>query len=96
VSRDTVAAVSRDLLARTVALLLSKDSKSSFTIEGEHPPQDRIQYRARTVGLAGRQPINLDELLRSQRIVIDRSKRIKRCSADRWQVASSCPCLFIV
>lgn len=30
-------------LARTAALLLLKDSRSSFEIEGEHPPQERIQ-----------------------------------------------------
>lgn len=30
-------------LTRTAALLLLKDSRSSFEIEGEHPPQARIQ-----------------------------------------------------
>lgn len=69
-AQDAVAAVPRDLLARTAAFLLLKDSKSSFAIEGEHPPQDRIQRWGRAIGQAGRQPIDLDELLRLQRIVI--------------------------
>ena len=69
-AREAVAAVPRDLLARTAAFLLLKDSKSSFAIEGERPPQDRIQRWGRAIGEAGKQPIDLDELLRLQRIVI--------------------------
>ncbi len=69
-AQDAVAAVPRDLLARTTAFLLHKDSRSSFVIEGEHSPQDRIQRWGRAIGQAGRQPIDLDELLRLQRIVI--------------------------
>ena len=69
-AQEVVDAVPKDLLARTAAFLLLKDSRSSFAIEGEHPPQDRIQRWGRAVGQAGRQPIDLDELLRLQRIVI--------------------------
>ena len=69
-AQQAIAAVPRDLLARTAAFLLLKDSKSSFAIEGEHPPQDRIQRWARAIGRAGQQSIDHDELLRLQRIVI--------------------------
>jgi hypothetical protein len=69
-ARAAVAEVPVDLLARTAAFLLLKDSKSSFAIEDEHPPQDRIQRWGRVIGDAGRRPIDLDELLRLQRIVI--------------------------
>ncbi len=69
-ARAVVAAVPGDLLARTAAFLLLKDSRSSYAIEGERPPQNRIQRWGRTVGEAGRQPIDLDELLRLQKIVI--------------------------
>ncbi|MET0430600.1 MAG: Fic family protein, partial [Microvirga sp.] len=69
-ARAAVADVPGDVLARAAAFLLLKDSKSSFAIEGEHPPQDRIQRWGRVIGEAGRQPIDLDELLRLQRIVI--------------------------
>jgi Fic/DOC family len=69
-ARKLVTRVPRDLLARTAAFLLLKDSKSSFVIEGERPPQDRIQRWGRAIGEAGRAPLSLDELLRLQRIVI--------------------------
>ena len=54
---------------RTAAFLLLKDSKSSYAIEGERPPQDRIQRWGRAIGEAGRAPLTLEELLRLQRIV---------------------------
>jgi len=69
-ARDIVAKVPRDVLARTAAFLLLKDSKSSYAIEGESPPQDRIQRWGRAIGEAGRHPLDSDELLRLQRIVI--------------------------
>jgi hypothetical protein len=69
-ARGAVANVPADVLARTAAFLLLKDSRSSFEIEGEHPPQDRIQRWGKAIGEAGRRPIDLDELLRLQRIVI--------------------------
>ncbi len=69
-ARAAAAAVPGDLLARTAAFLLLKDSKSSYAIEGERPPQDRIQRWGRAIGEAGRHPIDLDELLRLQRLVI--------------------------
>jgi hypothetical protein len=65
-----VSEIPKDLLARTAAFLLLKDSKSSYVIEGERPPQDRIQRWGRAIGEAGRAPLDLDELLRLQRIVI--------------------------
>lgn len=76
-AQDAVAAVPRDLLVRTAAFLLLKDSRSSFAIEGEHPSQDRIQRWGRAIGQAGRQPIDLDELLRLQRIVIGDARFIQ-------------------
>jgi hypothetical protein len=69
-AREAVSAVPGDLLARTAAFLLLKDSKSSYVIEGERPPQDRIQRWGRAIGEAGRVPLDLDELLRLQKIVI--------------------------
>lgn len=69
-ARAAVADVPRDLLARTAAFLLLKDSKSSYAIEGERAPQDRIQRWSRAIGDAGRRPLDLEELLRLQRVVI--------------------------
>ena len=76
-AQTTVAAVPRDLLSRTAAFLLLKDSKSSYAIEGEHPPKDRIQRWGRTIGEAGKHPISEEELLRLQRIVIGDARFVK-------------------
>ena len=86
-ARAAVAEVPVDLLARTAAFLLLKDSKSSFAIEDEHPPQDRIQRWGRVIGEAGRRPIDLDELLRLQRIVIGDARFVH--SGLRSRAASS-------
>jgi len=69
-ARDAVDRVPADLLARTAAFLLLKESRASYIIEGENPPQDRIQRWGRAIGEAGRRPFDRDELLRLQRIVI--------------------------
>lgn len=69
-ARAVVNEVPKDLLARTAAFLLLKDSKSSYVIEGERPPQDRIQRWGRVIGEAGRAPLDEEELLRLQSIVI--------------------------
>ncbi|MER9234688.1 Fic family protein [Mesorhizobium sp. M0622] len=72
-----LAEVPRHLLARTAAFLLLKDSRSSYAIEGERPPRDRIQRWGRAIGEAGRQPIDRDELLRLQRIVLGDARFVK-------------------
>lgn len=69
-ARAIAAAVPADLLARTAAFLLLKDSRASYVIEGENPPQDRIQRWGRAIGEAGRAALDLPDLLRLQRIVI--------------------------
>lgn len=73
-ARAVVADVPRDILARTAAFLLLKDSRSSYAIEGEAPPQDRVQRWGRAIGEAGQRPIDLDELQRLQKIVIGDSR----------------------
>jgi len=69
-AQQAIARIPRDLLSRTAAYLLLKDSRSSYAIEGERPPQDRIQRWGRAIGEAGTRPVDLDELLRLQAIVI--------------------------
>jgi Fic family protein len=76
-AQEVVARVPRDILMRTAAFLLLKDSRSSYAIEGEHPPQNRIQRWARAIGEAGRRSISLDELLRLQAIVIGDTRFVK-------------------
>ncbi len=69
-AKDIMAKVSADIMARTAAFLLLQDSRASYVIEGENPPQDRIQRWGRAIGQAGSKPVSLDELLRLQAIVI--------------------------
>ncbi len=75
-AQEVIADVPRDILARTAAFLLLKDSKSSYAIEGERPPHDRVQRWSRAIGEAGKRPLDLDELLRLQRIVIEDARFI--------------------
>jgi hypothetical protein len=76
-AQEVVANVPKDILARTAAFLLLKDSRSSFAIEGERPPHDRIQRWGRAIGEAGRRSVELDELLRLQAIVIGDARFVK-------------------
>ena len=69
-AREACARVPADILARAAAFLLLEDSKSSYAIEGERPPRNRIERWGHAIGQAGRNPLDVDELLRLQRIVI--------------------------
>jgi hypothetical protein len=62
-ARATVAKLPADVHARTAAFLLLKDSRSSFEIEGDDPPQVCIQRRGKAISEAGRRPIDLEQLL---------------------------------
>lgn len=69
-AQEIVAHVPRDVLARTAAFLLLEDSRASYTIEGERPPQRRIERWGRAIGEAGRHDLDEEELLRLQEVVI--------------------------
>jgi hypothetical protein len=74
-ARAVVRRTAPDLMARAAAFLLLQDSKASYVIEGERPPQDRIQRWGQALGEAGRTAITEDEFLRLQRLVIGRDTR---------------------
>lgn len=59
-----------DLLGRAAAFLLLKDSKASYTIEGEAPPHSRIERWGRTIGEAGKRKLSISELEYLQTLVI--------------------------
>lgn len=69
-ARTVVRRTAPDLVARAAAFLLLEDSKASYVIEGERPPQDRIQRWGQAIGEAGLHPLTGEELLRLQRLVI--------------------------
>jgi len=69
--------VHKDILLRTSAFLLLKDSKASFTIEGENPTQNRDVRWGKAIGQAGSKPLSKEELLRLQQIVIDDNRFVQ-------------------
>lgn len=69
-AKTVISKIPKGVMARTAAFLLLKDSKSSYAIEGESPPQDRIQRWGRAIGQAGKQSLDIEEFLRLQNIVI--------------------------
>ncbi|MGI9462753.1 MAG: Fic family protein, partial [Aestuariivirgaceae bacterium] len=76
-ARAVVGTISAGVLARTAAFLLLKDSRSSYAIEGETPPHSRIQRWGKAIGEAGKHPLDEDEFLRLQRIVIGNDRFIR-------------------
>jgi len=64
----------KDLVRRTAAFLLLKDSKASFAIEGEYPPNVRARNWGKAIGEAGKKRLTLEELERLQDIVIGAKK----------------------
>lgn len=69
--KEIIGGIHPDIMTRTAAFLLLKDSKASYAIEGEKPPQNRAQRWGRAIGQAGKSPITKEELIRLQQIVID-------------------------
>jgi Fic family protein len=69
--------IHKDILQRASAFLLLKDSKASFTIEGENPTNNRAVRWGKAIGQAGSKSLDKDELLRLQQIVIENSRFVK-------------------
>ncbi len=76
-TNELVRNVHNDILLRTSAFLLLKDSKASFNIEGETPSNNRASRWGKVIGQAGNRPLSKEELLRLQQIVIESSRFIK-------------------
>lgn len=64
----------KDLVRRTAAFLLLKDSRASFAIEGEYPPNLRARNWGKAIGEAGKEPLTIEELERLQDIVFGTKK----------------------
>jgi len=76
-SKGLVRNVHIDILLRTSAFLLLKDSKASFNIEGVTPSNSRATRWGKVIGQAGNRPLSKEELLRLQQIVIENDRFIK-------------------
>lgn len=75
--KNVLGKIHPDVMARTAAFLLLKDSKASYAIEGESPPQNRAQRWGRAIGQAGQKQITTEEFARLQQIVIDNPRFTK-------------------
>ena len=76
-AEEALTPVRRDVLLRAAAFLLLKDSKASYAIEGENPPQNRLQRWGNAIGQAGRNELTKEELLRLQTLVIENERFVK-------------------
>jgi Fic family protein len=69
--------VHKDVLQRASSFLLLKDSKASFTIEGENPPNARAARWGKAIGQAGGKPLSEEEFNRLQQIVIESERFVE-------------------
>ena len=80
---DHIGKTHADLLRRAAAFLLLKDSKASYTIEGETPPHNRIERWGKIIGEAGQRQLSVEELEYLQMMVITDSRFISPgCRAE--------------
>ena len=70
-ARQVIGRTHPDVVARAAAFLLLSDSRSSFDIEGERPPRERIARWGQAIAQAGSRPLSVDELQRLQRLLVD-------------------------
>ena len=66
--------IRKDILLRASAFLLLKDSKASFTIEGENIKSSRALRWGQVISKAGTHDLSENELLRLQQIVIENDR----------------------
>lgn len=76
-NRSLMSGIRKDIVQRASSFLMLKDSKASFTIEGENPKSSRAARWGVAIGQAGMNDLSRDELLRLQRIVIEDTRFVK-------------------
>lgn len=74
INKTQIAGIRKDIIQRASAFLLLKDSKASFTIEGESPKSKRASRWGIAIGQAGINELTTQELIRLQQLVIDNSR----------------------
>ncbi len=74
---EIITRIPADVMSRTAAFILLKDSKASFAIENESPPHKRLERWGRIIAEAGKNPLDSAELVRLQEIVIGDTRFIK-------------------
>jgi Fic family protein len=74
---EVTARIPADVIKRTAAFILLKDSRASFAIENESPPHKRVERWSRIISEAGKNPLDVEEFVRLQEIVIGDNRFIK-------------------
>ncbi len=74
VNKNQFAGIRKDIIQRASAFLLLKDSKASFTIEGESPKSKRAVRWGIAIGQAGLNDLTKEELIRLQQLVIENTR----------------------
>ncbi len=69
--------IRKEILQRASAFLLLKDSKASFTIEGENPKSKRAARWGQAIGQAGVRDLSQQEFERLQQVVIENARFIE-------------------
>ena len=77
VNKKQLIGIRKDIIQRASAFLLLKDSKASFTIEGESPKSKRAARWGIAIGQAGINELTDEELARLQQLVIENSRFIQ-------------------
>ena len=75
--QEFLSGLRKDLVQRTSAFLLLKDSKASFTIEGESPKSKRAARWGQAIGQAGTKNLTKEEFIRLQQMVIENDRFIE-------------------
>ncbi len=76
-AQDLFGTIHPDVLIRAASFLLLEDSKASYAIEGEVPPQNRAERWGRIIGQAGKLPLSKAQLEHLQNEVIGDSRFIQ-------------------
>ncbi|MEQ1930704.1 MAG: Fic family protein [Parvularculaceae bacterium] len=74
---EIVGRTSARLVSRAASFLLLADSSASFEIEGERPPQSRLERWGKAVLQAGKNALSLDELNRLHAVLIEDTRFIE-------------------
>ncbi|MDP2140033.1 MAG: Fic family protein [Gammaproteobacteria bacterium] len=69
-AQNAIGKIGAHVVARAASFMLLADSKASFEIEGERPPQNKLERWGRAVLEAGQRPLNQTEIYRLQRTMI--------------------------
>ncbi len=77
VNKKKISGIRNDIIQRAAAFLLLKDSKASFTIEGESPKSKRAVRWGAAIGQAGLRNLTKEELIRLQQLVIENGRFVE-------------------